>query len=132
MPRRPAAGQDPAPEGDRLAGRVEDREDHPAPEAVAQAVLALVGEARLHEQVPRGSERPHERPARLGRPAEAELAHGLALVAPRAQVLAGPAGVRVAEHLLVVEGDGLLHDCDQGLATLSRRARPCRRCRDAR
>ena len=36
-------GEDPSSECDRLARRVEDREDDPAPEGVPQAMLALVG-----------------------------------------------------------------------------------------
>ena len=83
------AWQEPPAEPDRGAHRVEDREDHAPPERISQTPLGLMGKPGLHEQVGRCSDGPHERPARVGRPAEAELAHRLALVAAASAGTAG-------------------------------------------
>ena len=118
---RPLAGarEDPAAQPDCLACRVEDREDDPTPESVPQPALALVGEPCFDEQICGGPDRPHERSAGLGCPAQGELAHGLALVAPRPQVLSCVLRVRSAQQLLVVERDRLLHDAEQRSAPFS-------------
>ena len=49
----------------------------------------------------------------VGRPAQAELAHDVAVVAARAQVVAGRAGVGRAQEALVVPRHGPLHRVEQ-------------------
>ncbi len=77
-------GQDPPAQGHGIAPDVEDREQHPAPEAVLEAV-ALVDEPQtgVARHIGGQRQRPAQRVPLLGRPSQPVPAHDLAVVAPR-------------------------------------------------
>ncbi len=106
--------EDAPAEGDRAAGGVADREQHAGPEEVLRPAAPVdEAEARVGQDVLGQLQRLGQGVPVVGRPAQPELAHDVAVVAARAQVVAGRAGVGRAQQPLVVPVDGLLHGVEQ-------------------
>ena len=109
-----AAGQDAAAEADGVAPVVVDREQDAGPEVVVQPAPAVhAGEAgALAQSLSSRSARVRRVPG-VGRPADLEVAHHVAVEPPLAQVAAGGAGVGARKEPLVVPGHGAGHGVDE-------------------
>ena len=86
--------QDPPAQRDRASGGIADREEDPGPEEVLRPAAPVdEAEARVGQDLLGEPQRLRECVPVVGRPAQAELAHDVAVVAAGAQVIAGRAGV---------------------------------------